>query len=82
MVPLGERGLFEFEGCLSSVLMTGEGYVFSAGSVEFMISSKWIPRDSGVQEGSWVKFVAEGLAFWITYNGQEKGTRTGLGDHR
>src|SRR5262245_2125612 len=35
MVPLGPPGAFEFEGCLTSVLFSGEGYFFRVGQVEF-----------------------------------------------
>jgi hypothetical protein len=63
MEPLETAGTFRFNGCLVSVLFSGEGYIFQAGDAGFMISHKDVPSEPGIEEGSWVEFVVDGLEF-------------------
>jgi len=71
VVPLGQVGAFEFEGRFTKCLISGEGYVFQVGGMEFVITTELIPGgDLGqflkIEEGSWVTFKADELRFWVT----------------
>jgi hypothetical protein len=67
VIALGPRGAFACRGRIIKHHFTGEGSIFQAGDVVFMIRVEMLPPYSlEVEEGTWVAFKAEGLSLSLT----------------